>query len=90
MSLGLVKEKEVAKLSADETTLNSKEAKMILYQLLKVIVHLLLEGHTVQSGELGSFRLTSLLTPYHRRRETAGTVRQQLSIKVKDFIHLKI
>jgi predicted histone-like DNA-binding protein len=58
-SLGLVKEKEVAKLLADETTLNPKEAEMTLFQLLKVIVRLLLEGHTVQLGELGSFRLTA-------------------------------
>jgi predicted histone-like DNA-binding protein len=58
-SVGLVKEKEVAKLLADETTLNPKEAEMSLYQLLKVIVRLLLDGHTVQLGELGSFRLTA-------------------------------
>jgi predicted histone-like DNA-binding protein len=57
-SVGLVKEKDVAKLLADETTLNPKEAEMTLYQLLKVIVKLLLDGHTVQLGELGSFRLT--------------------------------
>jgi predicted histone-like DNA-binding protein len=58
-SVGLVKEKEVAKLLADETTLNPKEAEMTLFQLLKVIVRLLLDGHTVQLGELGSFRLTA-------------------------------
>ncbi|MDR2627054.1 MAG: HU family DNA-binding protein [Dysgonamonadaceae bacterium] len=58
-SIGLVKEKEVAKLLSDETTLNPKEAEMTLYQLLKVIIRLLLDGHTVQLGELGSFRLTA-------------------------------
>jgi predicted histone-like DNA-binding protein len=58
-SLGLVKEREVAQLLADETTLNPKEAEMSLYQLLKVIIRLLLDGHTVQLGELGSFRLTA-------------------------------
>jgi predicted histone-like DNA-binding protein len=58
-SIGLVKEKQVAKLLADETTLNPKEAEMTLYQLLKVVVTLLLGGHTVQLGELGSFRLTT-------------------------------
>jgi predicted histone-like DNA-binding protein len=58
-SIGLVKEREVAKLLSDETTLNPKEAEMTLYQLLKVVVRLLLDGHTVQLGELGSFRLTS-------------------------------
>jgi predicted histone-like DNA-binding protein len=58
-SIGLVKEKEVAKLLADETTLNPKEAELTLYQLLKVVVRLLLDGHTVQLGELGSFRITA-------------------------------
>jgi predicted histone-like DNA-binding protein len=57
-SIGLVKEKEVAKLLSDETTLNPKEAEMTLYQLFKVIIRLLLDGHTVQLGELGSFRVT--------------------------------
>jgi predicted histone-like DNA-binding protein len=57
-SVGLVKEKKLAKLLADETTLNPKEAEMTLYQLLKVITNLLLDGHTVQLGELGTFRLT--------------------------------
>jgi predicted histone-like DNA-binding protein len=55
----MVKEKQLAKLLADETTLNPKEAEMAMYQLLKVVVNLLLEGHTVQLGELGSFRLTA-------------------------------
>jgi predicted histone-like DNA-binding protein len=58
-SIGLVKEKEVAKLLADETTLNPKEAEMTVFQLFKVIIRLLLDGHTVQLGELGSFRITA-------------------------------
>jgi predicted histone-like DNA-binding protein len=58
-SLGLIKEKEVAKLVADETTLNPKEAEMTIFQLFKVIIRLLLDGHTVQLGELGTFRLTA-------------------------------
>jgi predicted histone-like DNA-binding protein len=58
-SLGLVKEKQLAELLADETTLNPKEAEMTLFQLLKVIIRLLLDGHTVQLGELGTFRLTA-------------------------------
>jgi predicted histone-like DNA-binding protein len=57
-SVGLVREKKLAELLADETTLNPKEAEMTLFQLLKVIIRLLLDGHTVQLGELGVFRLT--------------------------------
>ena len=57
-STKLVKEKEVAQKLAEETTLNPKEAEMAVSQLLKVVTVLLLEGHTVQLGELGSFRVT--------------------------------
>ena len=49
---------EQNKLVADETTLNPKEAEMAVYQLEKVMERLLLNGHTVQLGELGSFSLT--------------------------------
>jgi predicted histone-like DNA-binding protein len=58
-STGLVKEKEVAKLLADETTLNPKEAEMAVSQLMKVVANLLLNGKTVQLGSLGSFRATA-------------------------------
>jgi hypothetical protein len=57
-SVGLARGKEVAKL-LDETTSNPKEAEMTRFQLLKVIVRLFLEGHTVQLGELGSLRLSA-------------------------------
>lgn len=56
--IGVLKEKEVATLIADETTLNAKEAEMALYQLEKVLLRAMLDGKTVQLGELGTFRLT--------------------------------
>ncbi|MBR1713125.1 MAG: hypothetical protein IJ722_06955 [Alloprevotella sp.] len=49
---------DVAKLVADETTLNPMEAEMALAQLEKVLVRLLLQGYTVQMGEWASFNLT--------------------------------
>ena len=55
---GVLKEKDVAKLIADETTLNAKEAEMALYQFQKVLLRAMLDGKTIQLGELGSFRLT--------------------------------
>ncbi|MDR1168077.1 MAG: HU family DNA-binding protein [Heliobacteriaceae bacterium] len=79
-SIGLVKEREVAKLLADETTLNPKEAEMTLFQLLKVIVRLLLDGHTVQLGELGSFHLTA-------RGEGSDTEEEVNAGKIKS-VHL--
>ena len=56
--ISVLKEKEVATLIADETTLNAKEAEMALYQLEKVLLRAMLDGKTVQLGELGTFRLT--------------------------------
>lgn len=57
-SLGLIGEKEVAKQIADETTLNPKEAEMALAQFEKILQRLLLDGHTVQLGDWGYFKLT--------------------------------
>ena len=53
-----VKEKQVAKEIADETTLNPKEAEMALSQLEKVLIRNLLASNSVQLGDWGSFRLT--------------------------------
>lgn len=57
-SIGKVDERDVAKMLADETTLNPKEAEMAVYQLEKVVSRMLLDGHTVQLGDLGTFNLT--------------------------------
>ncbi|GHV44908.1 hypothetical protein FACS1894180_6820 [Bacteroidia bacterium] len=53
-----VKEKDVAKEIADETTLNRKEAEMALDQLEKVLIRNLLASNSVQLGDWGSFYLT--------------------------------
>ncbi|MDD3281177.1 MAG: DNA-binding protein, partial [Bacteroidales bacterium] len=58
-SVGVVTEKELAKLLADETTLNPKEAEMSIYQLQKVLLRVMLDSKTVRLGELGNFRLTA-------------------------------
>jgi len=57
-SIDLVPEKEVAKLVADETTLNRKEVEMALDQFEKILLRLLLDSHSVKLGDWGSFRLT--------------------------------
>lgn len=56
--VSMMKEKEVAKAIADETTLNPKEAEMALSQFQKVLSRALLNGHTVQLGDWGTFYLT--------------------------------
>ena len=54
----MLREKEVARQIADETTLNPKEAEMALAQLQKVMIGVLLNGQSVQLGDWGSFYLT--------------------------------
>jgi predicted histone-like DNA-binding protein len=57
-SIGLVGEKEMAKLVADETTQNRKEVEMSLDQFQKILLRMLLDSHSVQLGDWGSFHLT--------------------------------
>ena len=56
--IGTTTEKSLSVKVADETTLNAKEAEMAVAQLLKVIPADLLEGKTVQLGDMGYFYLT--------------------------------
>ena len=57
-TLRQVPEKEVAKLVADETTLNPKEAEMAIQQYQKILTRFLLDSNSVQLGDWGSFHLT--------------------------------
>ena len=57
-SLQLVEDREVAKLVADETTLNTNEVEFVLNQYKKVLLNLLRAGYTVKMGDWASFFLT--------------------------------
>ena len=57
-SIGLKKESEVAVLAADGTTLDPKEAQLAYSRFGKVVMRMLLDGHTVEIENLGTFRLT--------------------------------
>ena len=57
-SVGLKKEKEVAVLAADGTTLDPKEAQLAYSRFGIVLMRMLLDGHTVEIENLGTFRLT--------------------------------
>jgi predicted histone-like DNA-binding protein len=57
-TISQVSEKDVAKLIADETTLNRKEAEMSIDQLEKILIRLLLDSYSVQLGDWGSFHLS--------------------------------
>ncbi|MDR1882911.1 MAG: HU family DNA-binding protein [Prevotella sp.] len=88
-STGLVREREVAKLLADETTLNPKEAEMAVSQLLKVVTNLLLNGNTVQLGNLGSFRLTANTEGSATEAEVSAAKIKKLNVRFSESEELK-
>ena len=57
-SIGQRKESEIAIMAADGTTLDPKEAQLAYSRFGKVTIQSLLDGHTVEIENLGSFRLT--------------------------------
>lgn len=57
-SVGMRKEKEIAILAADGTTLDPKEAQLAYSRFGIITLQSLLDGHTVEIENLGSFRLT--------------------------------
>ena len=88
-STGLVKEREVARLLADETTLNAKEAEMAVSQLLKVVTNLLMSGSTVQLGSLGSFRLTASTEGSDTEAEVTGAKIKKVNVRFSESADLK-
>jgi predicted histone-like DNA-binding protein len=88
-STKLVREKELAKKLADETTLNPKEAEMSIYQLLKVVNDLLLTGHTVQLGDLGSFRVTAETESSTTETEVNASKVKKLKVRFNESDNLK-
>jgi predicted histone-like DNA-binding protein len=89
-SVKMVKEKEVAQKLADETTLNPKEAEMAVSQLTKVVSGLLLEGHTVQLGSLGSFRVTIIAEGAETEAEvTVGNIKK-VNVRFSESEELKM
>jgi predicted histone-like DNA-binding protein len=88
-SVKLIKEKEVAQKVAEETTLNPKEAEMAVSQLLKVVPALLLEGHTVQLGSLGSFRLTLSSEGSATENEATASKIKRVNVRFTESEELK-
>jgi len=88
-SLGQIGEKEVAKQIADETTLNRKEAEMALAQFEKILIRLLTDGHTVQLGDWGSFRLTCSSKGHDRREDVNAESIKSINIRFTPGIELK-
>jgi predicted histone-like DNA-binding protein len=88
-STGMIKEREVAKLLAEETTLNPKEAEMAVSQLLKVVTTLLLNGNTVQLGSLGSFRVTATTEGAATAEEVTAANIKKLNLRFSESEELK-
>ncbi|MDR2147765.1 MAG: HU family DNA-binding protein [Tannerella sp.] len=87
--VSMVKEKEVAKLIADETTLNPKEAEMALSQLEKVLIRELMAGNSVQLGDWGSFNLTCNSTAHDTREQVTGSSIRKLNVRFTAGQNLK-
>jgi predicted histone-like DNA-binding protein len=88
-TINQIGEKEVAKLVSDETTLNRKEAEMALDQFEKILLRLLLDGHSVQLGDWGSFRLTCNSKPSNTKKEVTADNIQNLNIRFTPGKELK-
>jgi predicted histone-like DNA-binding protein len=88
-STKLVGEKELAKKLTQETTLNEKEAEMAVHQLFKSIPELLKTSHTVQLGELGSFRVTAETESSANEEEVNASKIKKLRVRFVESNELK-
>lgn len=79
--VGLVKTREVARLLADETTLNPKEAEIGMVQGGKITGRLLKDGHSVQWEGLGTFHLTANSLPSDTKDEVTARNLKGLNIR---------
>ena len=77
----MVKEKEIAKQIADETTINRKEAEMALAQFEKILLRELMNGNSVQLGDWGSFHLSCNSKGYDKKEEVGGECIKKLNIR---------
>ena len=80
-SIGRMGEKEVAQEISDETTLNPKEAEMAIYQFLKVLKKAILDGKTVQFGELGTFQATVSSKGVEKEAEVSPSLIKKVNIR---------
>jgi predicted histone-like DNA-binding protein len=80
-TIGMVREKEVAELISDETTLNRKEAEMGLDQLAKILIRSLLSSKSVELGDWGSFHLTCSSTGSDTKEEATALNIKNLKIR---------
>jgi predicted histone-like DNA-binding protein len=80
-SLGLVRTREVARLLADETTLDPKEAEIALSLAGKITGRLLADGHTVELEGLGTFNVRANSAPSDTKEEVTAHNLKGLKIR---------
>ncbi|MDR0694800.1 MAG: HU family DNA-binding protein [Prevotellaceae bacterium] len=83
-----VREKEVAKLVADETTMDRKEVEMALDRFEQILIRLLLDGHSVQLGDWGSFYLTCNSAASDTKAEVTASNIKNLNIRFSPGVEL--
>ena len=88
-STGMLKEKEVARQIADETTLNPKEAEMALSQLHKIMLRALHNGQSIQLGDWGSFYLTLNAEGSEKEADANATKVKKVNIRFSPGKELK-
>jgi predicted histone-like DNA-binding protein len=72
-----------------ETTLNPKEAEMAIYLLFDAIKDLLSTSHTVQLGELGSFRTKATTEGAATSEEVNASKIKKLNVRFVESDELK-
>jgi len=78
-----VDDKEVARLIADETTLNPKEAEMAIAQLEKVKLNLLKGGYSVKMGDWASFSVSVNSRGVEKQEEVSANLIEKVNVNCR-------
>ncbi|MDR0667824.1 MAG: HU family DNA-binding protein [Prevotellaceae bacterium] len=82
-SIGTARTREIARLMTGNTTMNPKEAEMAVSLLVKTMITLLKDGHTVQLDDLGTFFLTATSDPSDTKEEVTAHKARNLRIRFR-------
>jgi len=78
-----VDDKEVARLIADETTLNPKEAEMAIAQLEKVMLNLLKGGYSVKMGDWASFSVSVNSRGVEKQEDVTANLIEKVNVNCR-------
>ena len=80
-SVGRRKEKEIAVLAVEGTTLDPKEAQLAYSRFGKMALQSLLDGYTVEIEDFGSFRLTANSDSTDTKEELTAKQIKQVNLR---------